>query len=565
MNSPTPLAAAAPDSAAVAAPDLARMTGGEALVAGLLRWGIDRVYGMPGVQLDRFFDAVQRSGDALRMIHTRHEQGAAYMALGAAHSTGRPAVCTVVPGPGVLNAGAALATAYACSAPVLLITSTIPTQHLGRGNGALHEITDQTGLLRNLTKWTGRADSAADVPALVDEAFRQLLTGRPRPVAIEVPMDVLAQTAMLAQTARPPLPEPPALDPAQVAAAAEVLLQAKNPMIVVGSGARRAGAEVAALARLLQAPVVSRTQGRGVVRGDDPYDMPAALANQRWADVDVVLGIGTRLAQLRDWGMDAGLKVVRIDIDWPEMLRVHAPDVGLVADAAMAGAALARELQARGIDRPDRSGEYAAAKAAFLATITDKVQPQADYLSVIRAALPEDGVFVDEMTQVGYAARYALPVHHPFGFVSSSYQGTLGYGFATALGAQAADPGRRVISVSGDGGFLYTMPELSTAVHHGIGLIAIVFDDGHFGNVRRIQKNSYGGRMIASDLTNPDFVALAECFGVTALRAASPAELAVALEAAMKLAGPVLIAVSVRPEEMATPWPWVHGRKLRGL
>lgn len=545
--------------------NLERMTGGEALVAGLLRWGIDQVFGMPGVQLDKFFDAMQRSDGALKVVHTRHEQGAAYMALGAAASTGRPAVCTVVPGPGVLNAGAALATAYACSAPVLVITSTIPTQHLGRGNGALHEITDQTGILRNLTKWTGRADSAAQVPALVDEAFRQLLTGRPRPVAIEVPMDVLAQTAMLAQGARPALPPAPAIDPAQIAAAADLLAQARNPMIVVGSGARRAGGEVAALARLLQAPVVSRTQGRGVVRGDDPYDMPAALANQRWADVDMVLAIGTRLTQLRDWGVDAGLKVVRIDIDYPEMLRVQAPDVGIVADAAEASAALVRSLEARGLSRADRSAEFASAKSAFLATITDKVQPQADYLSVIRAALPEDGIFVDEMTQVGYAARYALPIHHPFGFVSSSYQGTLGYGFATALGAQAADADRKVISVNGDGGFLYTMPELSTAVHHDIGLIAIVFADGYFGNVRRIQKNSYGGRMIASSLSNPDFVALARSFGVTALRVGAPAELAEALATAMQTDGPVLIEVTVAPDEMATPWPWVHGKKVRGL
>lgn len=564
MNSPAvPKPTTNPDASATAG--LTRMTGGEALTAALLRWDVGQIYGMPGVQLDKFFDAMGRTDGALKVIHTRHEQGAAYMAMGAAISTGKPAVCTVVPGPGVLNAGAALATAFACSAPVLCITSTIPTQQMGRGNGALHEITDQTGFLRGLTKWTGRANSAAEVPALVDEAFRQLLTGRPRPVAIEVPMDVLAQTAMFAALERPALPAAPEIDPVQVAAAADLLAASRNPMIVVGSGARRAVDAVSELSRLLQAPVVSRTQGRGILRADDPHDMPAALANQRWADVDVVLAIGTRLTQLREWGCDSNLKVVHIDIDYPETVRTQAPAVTLLSDAALAGAALAQELRARGLDRPDRSAEFQAAKAEFLATIDARVQPQYDYLSVIRAALPEDGVLVDEMTQVGYVARYGFPVYNPYGFVSSSYQGTLGYGFATALGVQAADPRRKVVSVSGDGGFLYTMPELSTAVHHGIGLIAIVFADGHFGNVRRIQQTSYGGRMIASDLTNPDFMALAGSFGVTAFRVASPSELAGALEKAMQADGPVLIEVSVAPDSMATPWPWVHGKKARGI
>jgi acetolactate synthase-1/2/3 large subunit len=542
-----------------------RMTGGEALAAALMRWGVTRLYGLPGVQLDRFFDALERTEGGIAVIHTRHEQGAAYMAFGDAASTGEVAVCAVVPGPGVLNAGAALATAYACNAPVLCITSTIPTAHFGRGNGALHEIVDQAGCLRGLTKWTGRASSAVEIPDVVDEAFRQMLTGRPRPVAIEVPPDVLSQTAMFMPRPRPTLPKPPPIDPVLISAATELLAAAKEPMILVGSGARRAGAEVARLAELLQAPVVSRTQGRGIVADGSPYAMPAALANQRWADVDVVLAIGTRLTQLREWGMDAALKVVHIDIDYAETVRIRPPAVGIVADAKLASTALADALEARPRTLPaSRTAEFATAVATFNATVARTIQPQADYLSVIRQALPDDGVLVDEMTQVGFAARFAFPVRHPYGFVSSSYQGTLGFGFATALGAQAARPGRKVISVNGDGGFLYTMPELATAALHGINLIAIVFADGHFGNVRRIQQNSYGGRMIASQLKNPDFVALARSFGIKGLRANSPETLATALAEALAAEGMVLIEVAVTPDSMASPWSYVHGKLMRG-
>ena len=172
-------------------------------------------------------------------------------------------------------------------------------------------------------------------------------------------------------------------------------------------------------------------------------------------------------------------------------------------------------------------------------------------------------MFVDEMTQVGYASRYALPVYTPRTYVNSSYQGTLGYGFATALGAQVGAGKRRVISVNGDGGFMYTMPELATAVLHRIPLIAIVFNDGNFGNVSRIQANKYGGRLIASNLHNPDFVALAHSFGVAGLKAEGPEGLATALETARGLEGPVLIEVPMNLEATPSPWKNVHGRKVR--
>lgn len=549
-------------AAMVADVAIARMTGGDLVVAGLRRWEVDTMFGVPGVQLDQLFDGLARGGQGIRLIHTRHEQGAAYMALGYAAVTGRPGVCAVVPGPGVLNAGAALATAYACNARVLCLTSTINSAMLDRRFGALHEINDQSGILRNLTKWTARASHAGQIPALIDEAFRQLLSGRPQPVALEIPPDILAQLTVATYPEVRPVIESPTIDAALVAQAATIVAAAQKPMIVVGGGAQEAGASVRRLAELLQAPVVSRNMGRGVIDDDDEFALPAAAALDHWPKVDVVIGIGTRLQQIREWGTDPRLKVVRIDLDQAEMTRIAPPAVGILADAAEGANALSDAL-AKGDARPSRIAEFAAVRAAFRQGVARDMAPQMAYVDAIRSAMADDDVLVDEMTQVAYVARYGLPVHKPRTFVTSSYQGTLGYGFATALGAQVGASPRRVISINGDGGFMYTMPELATAVLHGIPLIAVVFSDGCFGNVRRIQQGSYGGRLIASELHNPDFAKLAENFGAVGMRAEGPEALAAAIRKAKEVDGPVLIEVPQDTDSMPSPWKHIHGRKVR--
>lgn len=538
------------------------MTGGQATVASLRRWNVDLMFGVPGVQLDHFFDAVHKANGALRLIHTRHEQGAAYMALGYAMTTGRPAVFTVVPGPGLLNAGAALSTAYACNAPVLCITSTIASSQIGRNHGLLHEIPDQAGLLRGLTKWSARANTPSEVPALIDEAFRQMLTGRPRPVAIEIPIDVLGEIAAVGMPRTLPALTNPPVDAAKVEAAAKLLRASKNPMIVVGGGAMRAGDEVRALAEKIQAPVVSRQMGRGVLSDRHDLALPAAAAIDIWKEVDVVVGIGTRLQQLREWGWDENLKTVRIDLDPLEMTRVIPATVGLVADAGDGAAALLAAL-AGDAPKPSRTAYVRELKQKFRARIEKDVGYQLGFIDILRAEMPDDAIFVDEMTQMGYAAKFGFPVYAPNTFVTSSYQGTLGYGFATALGAQAGNPGRKVVSVNGDGGFMYTMPELASAVLHKIPLVAIVFADGNFGNVKRIQTDKYGGRLIASNLHNPDFKALAENFGALGLKATDLTQFRSALRQAFAAEGPVLIEVPMDLDKAGSPWHHIHGRKMR--
>lgn len=535
----------------------ARMTGGAAMVEGLLRNGVDTLFALPGVQLNHFFDAVYDKRNAIRVLNARHEQGAAYMAFGYAIATGRVGAFAVVPGPGILNTTAALSTAYGCSQPVLAITGQINAAAIDRGFGLLHEIRDQPGTLASVNKWVHRIDHPVDAPAAMDEAFRHLQGGRPRPVTVEMAMDMMGLESLL------PAPEaavevrPPEADPDLIAAAAKMLGAAKAPMIFVGSGAYHAAAEVRALAEMLQAPVVAYQNGRGILDERHYLAQVHPAGNALWAECDVALSIGCRLQPERMyWGIDDDLKVIHVDIDPTELTRVMAPTIGIVGDSALVTAALVDAVPAHNPRRASREDELTALKASTHQHLVDGLGPQMAFLEVIRDELPEEGFFVDEFTQVGYVARVGFPVYRPRTMVTPGYQGTLGYGFATALGVAAAHPDKKVISVNGDGGFMYTMPELASAVHHNLDIVAIVFADGHYGNVRRQQKLEHDGKVIASDLTNPDFVKLAESFGALGLRADGPEGLRAALKQAFKQRGPAIIEVPVG--EFTEPWPFIR-------
>jgi acetolactate synthase I/II/III large subunit len=542
---------------------MTRMTGGGALVEMLRRQGIDTIFVLPGVQNDALFVAFYDAGAALRVIHTRHEQGAAYMAFGYARATGKVGAYAVVPGPGFLNTTAALATAYATNAPVLCISGQVQSDLIGRGFGLLHEIPDQLGMIRRLTKWAARIAHPTETGRLVNQAFRQLREGRPRPVGIEIPPDVLALETELVL----PQPEAPApaaeADPEAIGSAAAALAGAKQPLIFVGGGAVGAAGEVLAIAELLQAPVVSFTGGKGIV-SDRHYLAQTALAgHELWRTADVVLAVGTRLhqPQLR-WGVDRDLTLIRIDIDPTEITRFFKPAIGIVADAGAALIALYAALERHAARRQSRRDELAALKAATSARIAERLGPQCAYLEAIRAELPDDGILVEDLTQVGYVGRVAFPVYRPRSYIHSGYQGTLGSGFATALGVKIGRPDLPVVSVSGDGGFMYNVQELSTALRHGIELVAIVFADGAYGNVRRAQKEMYGNRLIGVDLANPQFPLLAESFGAAGVRVASPDGLRRELAAALKRRGSTLIEVAVG--EMPDPWRMLTPPRIRG-
>ena len=298
----------------------------EAVAASLVANGIDTLYCVPGVQNDVLMDALYHVQDKIRIIHTRHEQGAAYMALGAAMATGKPQVYAVVPGPGFLNSTAALATAHACNAPVLALVGQIPQQHIGRGFGFLHEIPDQLGVMRSLTKWAARIDTPQDAPDRVEEAFRQMQIGRPRPVGarmrgrcLAAPRGMVRDGSKVTVGTRPDRRD-------EIEAAAALLGAAKQPLMVVGGGAQHASAEVKALAEWLQMPVAAGQMGFGVVDLRHPLSIPLPVAHKLWGEADVVLAVGTRLhLQQMDWGLDADLKIIRIDIDAEEIARFAPP------------------------------------------------------------------------------------------------------------------------------------------------------------------------------------------------------------------------------------------------
>ena len=536
---------------------MTKMTGGEAIIKSLRANGVDTVFGLPGGQLDFLFDAMYKQGKDLRLIHTRHEQGTAYMAYGYAKSTGKVGVCAVVPGPGLLNAAGALCTAWANYAPVLCISGQIPSTALGKGYGDLHEIDDQLGMISHITKWQSCIDHPSQAPVLVGEAFKQLTTGFPRPVEIEMPMDIMALQSEVevlpAVTEHPQLP----VDQDLVNEAVAILSQAKKPMIVVGSGAIEASAEVQAIAGGLQAPVMACRSGKGIVSSEDYLSANFPMGHRLWGETDAVLAIGTRLAwPLTMWGKDDDLKLVRVDIDPTQIRRICDPEVGIVGDATLVLSAMNNKLQADGFQAQSREAELTELKAKIDAEIREKVGPQMAYLDVIREELPEDGIFVDEVTQVGFVSWYGFPVYKPRQHISAGYQGTLGYGYATALGVMAGNMDKKVIQISGDGGFMFTMQELATAVQYQLPLVTIIFNDHRFTNVQRQQIEWFDGRVISSDLHNPDFVKMAESFGAAGFSAKDPESLRTAIQQAFAEKGPAIIEVAIN-EFFPAPWPFL--------
>lgn len=396
----------------------------------------------------------------------------------------------------------------------------------------------------------------------MNEAFRRLLSGRQRPVALECAMDTWGRKAPVVLPDAAAKADPCPVDEDAVERAAKLLGGAQRPMIVIGGGAQGAGEYVAAIAEMLDAPVMTGRMGQGVIDGRHKLSVTMPAGYRFWGEADVVLAVGTRLQpQQQNWGIDDQLKIIRIDIDGEEIDRQRKPEIGIIGDATATLRSLAGKLGRHNSKRNGRAEAVAEIKAAATKKIRDTVGPQIAYLEAIRKALPEDGILVDELTQMGYVARLAYPTYKPRTFLSTGYQGTLGWGYATSLGAKVAKPDTPVVSISGDGGFLFTAMEMSTAAQNGIGVVAVVFSDGAYGNVKRIQQQAFNNRTIASDLHNPDFVKLAESFGVAAERVKSPEELGAAISRGIAKGGPILIDCPVGP--LPDPWPLVQVPRIR--
>ena len=523
---------------------MARMTGGEVLVQSLYREGIRVVFGLPGVQLYGVMAAL-RDEPRIRFITTRHEQATSYMADGYARAGGDVGTGLVVPGPGLLNSTAGLSTAYSASSPVLMLSGQIPREQIGKNVGLLHEVNDQQDCIAPITKWRRRVLQVAEIPAAVREAFTQLRTGRPRPVELEMPPETMEEEgdADLLPATEAGRAAAPAGD---VARAVEILLAAKNPIIYAGGGANLSGAHEAlrAVAEHLQAGVASSPEGKGAVGDLSDLSLGAAF----WRDsplraaihaADVVLVVGSRLALVT---FAAGQRIVQIDVDPEEIGRNHQNTVGLVGDARRTLEALLEKLRAAAAPRPSRKAEREALRAEIAALMTQ--EPQTSILRSLRSGCPEDTILIAGMTQIGYYSRPFWPTYAPRTYITSSYSGNLGYEYPVALGAKVARPEKPVVAVIGDGGFLFNAQELATAVQQKINVVAVVFNDNAYCNVARDLDEDWGGNFGAA-LHNPDFMKLADAYGVHGMRAKEPTDVGRLVKEAVRLERPVLIEVPV--------------------
>lgn len=518
------------------------LSGGEVVARALAANGIELLFGIPGVQLDPVFAGLHDMRDKIRIVHARHEQGVALMAFGYAHVTGRVGVLLVVPGPGFLNAATGILTAHACNNPMLCLVGQSERMYIGSGVGVLHELDNQIGIARSLTKWAERVEDPEQLAPLLAEALNQIRTLRPRPVYLELPSDIVR---MPVQNSAPVLARTtqvvPPLVKEQVEATAQALATARFPVIIAGGGATQASAHIKQLAELLGAPVGMSENGLGTLDARHPLAFSQIGANKLWGRADVALALGTRLyAPVFNWGWDENLSIIKVDIDTAELGRLPAPITGIHAETAQFVAALCAALPKYLKTRTDHSAVFQAVRKECADALAGLAEPR-KLINVIRQELGEDGILVADVTQLNHHCLDLYPVYKPRTYLSSGYQGTLGFGPCTAMGAKLGRPDVPVICLVGDGGFMYAAQELATAVQFDIPVIMLVLNDGSYKNVEGILNRSYNGRAIATTLVNPDFVKFAESFGVAARRVSTPEELQIALRELIAAKVPAVI------------------------
>lgn len=529
------------------------MTVAEYIVRFLAVNGVRVIFGMPGGHNLPLYDALARQR-RIRHILVRNEMGAALMADGYARATGQVGACLVTSGPGVTNALTGIGVAHGDSIPVLLLSSQVPSAGLGREGGYFHEM-DALAATAPVTKWSARAEKGEDVPAVMAEAFRRLRTGRPRPVHVEVPADVLAKPCE-GDVARVDGERPPAPDPQAVAWAAGLLATAQRPLILAGGGTLGASRELLALARRLGAPVLTTAMGKGVVPETHPLsagltwrDITPDLLNMEplfsplLARADVLLAVGCRFTQLAtgNWTMPMPARLIHVDVNPPVINRRYRAELGIVADAGEALRALLLALKAEA--RPRRSRAWAREAAAARAA-RPPVRP---FVRTLRQVLAPDALVVADVVRIAYPLLAEFPVSRPRSVLSSVGFFAMGHGLPGAMGAKLASPRRQVVALAGDGGFLMTGQELATAVQERIPVVCVVVNDGCLTAIRILQDKHYAGRRFAVNLRNPDFAAYARAFGALGVTVRRPQELGPALRRALRARRPALLDLRYTP------------------
>ncbi|MSP83575.1 MAG: 5-guanidino-2-oxopentanoate decarboxylase [Alphaproteobacteria bacterium] len=522
------------------------VTCGQATMTLLEAYGIDTVFGIPGVHTLELYRGLGLTG--MRHIQPRHEQGAGFMADGYARVSGKPALCLLITGPGLMNAATPIGQAFSDSMPMLVLSSVNETENLGAGRGRLHEITRQSDAIAPLVAFSTTAMRADQVPEAVGRAFAHFASARPRPVHIEVPLDVLHQPATFKNDPRRPAGRP-SPDAAAVAEATRLLAKAKRPVIICGGGVVDHGAAVAGLAERLGAAILLTTAAKGTVPHDHPLCLGSTLSLQPThaflAAADVIVAVGTELSETDFWidRLPIKGKLIRIDIDAENLVRDYPPDVGILADGGATLRAISAELGPG--DSADRGFPAAAlrtVRAANDATFGPLARKHIKLLGALRDALPDDGHVFSDMTQIAYTANVAFPCRRPRTWAHPVGFGTLGYALPAAIGGQLAAPDRACVAVAGDGGFLFTVQDLGTAVEHKLPIAILLWNNDGLGQIRddMIRK---GIPQIGVSPTNPDYLALAKAFGAKAVRPTSLKGVKAALKKAFKADGPTLIEV----------------------
>ena len=488
----------------------------------------------------------------IRHVLARHEQGAGFMADGYARASGKPGVCTVISGPGVTNVATAIGQAYSDSIPVFVLSANVERAWVGKMRGHLHDLADQDGVMAAVTKWNAQAASVAEIPSLIQIAFTHLQTGRPGPTNLEIPIDVLAENGDVEINASRPYPNSgPALD--AVRRAADEIERANRIIMYCGGGAAATfdPAAFEELATTLGSPILTSTMGKGSASNRHPLAVRTLWRpNQglddlvRQADLCIVFGSKLGAQETVNQTMPLPRNLIRVDIDPEELYRNYHPTLAIQADGAATARALDTELQGRGIGK---NGWTAAeiqdvSNKAFENAVGKAYQP---YINALRSAIPDDGILVADVTSMGEIACKRYPTYLPRTFLFPCTYGTLGYALPAALGAKVARPDKTVVCVIGDGGFQYTMQEVASAIQANLGIPIVVFNDCAYTLVKESQAIAFGRRFIAVDLKNPDFLKLADAYGISGVRCDTPDSLETAIRTAAQKTLPTIIEVPI--------------------
>lgn len=550
---------------------MSKMSGGDALISSLEREGVEVIFGLPGVQMYGVVDALRRNNN-IKMIVPRHEQATSYMADGYARASRGIGVAMVVPGPGLYNAAAGLSTAYSSNSRVLMIAGQIPRSTIGKDMGGLHEVNDQLETIKPVTKFQKRLLRPHEIPEGVSEAFSHLKNGRPRPVEIEMPPETMVESEDV-QLLESSVFERTQPADSSISEAIKLILESKNPVIYAGTGVIRSEAEeeLKEFTELTNIPVVTSAAAKGVISDEHPHSLGSGLTGEGQIknyleNSDLIIILGSRFA-IR-YPAAENTKKIQVEIDETEIGKFHKDVHPVIGDAKLSINKITEAIKSMGGTKLDSPADKVKKIREILDSGQEGLHPQHEILNSLREGMPQDTISVWDMTQMGYYSRAAFKTYNTSTYFDSGYSGNLGWAFPAAIGAKVAKPNTPVVSISGDGGFMYNVQELSTAVKYGINVIAVVFNDGYYGNVRRDLELDWGGDY-ETGFVNPDFAKMAETYGAKGIYVDDPTKVNQAIEEGIDAKKPTLIEVNMldtnevpRPFAGRAPWTLPHDELL---